>query len=82
MDISPVLGHRIHPYFITSHLPFSITKCSQSLPANSVTIKNNNNTRSKYIPKTKDYNSISHQSRQSAMLDIQQSKDLQLALSR
>ncbi|PWA77792.1 pentatricopeptide repeat (PPR) superfamily protein [Artemisia annua] len=83
MDISPVVGHRIHPYFITSHLPFSITKCSQSLPANSVTIKNNNNnTKSKYIPKTKDYNSISHQSRQSAMLDIQQSKDLQLALSR
>ncbi|KAK1417658.1 hypothetical protein QVD17_26790 [Tagetes erecta] len=93
MDISPVLGHRIHSLFFTispPSTPFStrpITN-SQSQSTNSITTTTNNTTTLRNQPSNRSssnpeqYISISHQDRQSAILNIQQSSDLQLALSR
>ncbi|XP_071691569.1 pentatricopeptide repeat-containing protein At1g10910, chloroplastic-like isoform X2 [Rutidosis leptorrhynchoides] len=75
-------------------LPYSTRRMKnyQSLPANSVSTTPNNITtnqthfrgRLSYNSsnKSKENNSISQQARQAAMLDIQQSQDLMLALSR
>ncbi|KAI3774506.1 hypothetical protein L1987_49064 [Smallanthus sonchifolius] len=91
MEISPVPGHRLPSIFFTVSppppLPFSTRPITnfQSPSTNSVTTTTNN-TRTLRIQSqdrpSKEYISISHQDRQSAILDIQQSNDLQLALSR
>ncbi|MFS7979044.1 putative tetratricopeptide-like helical domain superfamily [Helianthus anomalus] len=96
MEISPVFGHRLHSVFFTLSppppppLPFSsrpITN-SQSTSTNSVsTTTTTTNTRTlrtqpQDSPKFKEYISVSHKARQSALLDIQQSSDIQLALQR
>ncbi|KAI3715714.1 hypothetical protein L6452_22700 [Arctium lappa] len=94
MEISPVLGHRMQSIFFTAPpppLPFSI-KNSQPPSATSVTPTSNNSrilptqshdgTTVDSSPKSKQYISISRQVRHTAILDIQQTPDLQLALSR
>ncbi|KAL4588470.1 hypothetical protein LXL04_001361 [Taraxacum kok-saghyz] len=97
MEIFPVLAHKVQPIFLTSSPPpppFSTRqiKNSQSPSATSVSTAKNNSTplrsqspnvssfNSSTKPKT--YISISHQDRQSAIIDIQQSPNLHLALSR
>lgn len=97
MEIFPVLAHRAQPIFLTVSpppLPYLARKIknSQSPSATSVTASSNNSTtlrsQSHNGPsfsssqKPQNYISISHQDRQSAILDIQQSSDIQLALSR
>ncbi|KAL8234558.1 hypothetical protein R6Q59_020658 [Mikania micrantha] len=96
MEISPVVGRWVHSVTPPppSPLLFSTRPITnyQSPATNSVSATTTN-TRTLRIhsqdrpstmssPNSKEYISISHQDRHSAMLDIQQSGDLQLALSR
>ncbi|KAL7599776.1 hypothetical protein Lser_V15G24278 [Lactuca serriola] len=96
MEIFPVPSHRVQTIFFTVSpppLPFSTRpiKNSQSPSATSATTANNSTTLRSQTPnepsfnsspKHKTYVSTSHQARQSAIIDIQQSPDLHLALSR
>ncbi|KAK9070998.1 hypothetical protein SSX86_009566 [Deinandra increscens subsp. villosa] len=88
MEISPVFGNRLHSVFFTVSppppLPFSVTN-SHSPSTNSVSPATKNTTTIRIQSQDRTFNkyvSISHQATQSAILDIQQSHDLQLALSR
>ncbi|XP_076887690.1 pentatricopeptide repeat-containing protein At1g10910, chloroplastic-like [Bidens hawaiensis] len=82
MEISSVLSHRLHSISFTVFSTRPITN-SHSPSTNSTTkYPTTLRTHSQDRPKSKQYVSVSHQARQSAILDIQQSSDLQLALSR
>ncbi|XP_076939266.1 pentatricopeptide repeat-containing protein At1g10910, chloroplastic-like, partial [Bidens hawaiensis] len=67
MEISSVLSHRLHS------MSFSTRPITNSATNNTRTLR----TQSQHPPNSKQYVSVSHQARQSAILDIQQSANLQ-----